>query len=131
MRIRRRRRGLMAKILVVDDEDGVRLVARTILERAGHDVIEASSGSEGLKVLEKYKLDLIILDVMMPDMDGWEVCEKIKANEDSSGIPVIMFTVKGGMEDMRHSRGTGADAHVSKSFGMDVLLKTVESLLEK
>ena len=121
----------MAKILVIDDEDDVRLVTRIILEKAGHDVIEASSGGEGLKILKEYKLDLIILDVMMSDENGWEVCEKIKTNKDKSGIPIIMFTVKGGMGDMRHSRGTGADAHVSKSFGMDVLLKTVESLLEK
>lgn len=120
----------MAKILVVDDEDDVRLVTMTILKRAGHDVKEAASGKECLKVLESHKPDLIILDVMMPGDDGWEVCEKIKMNNETGSIPVIMFTVKGGMRDMRYSRSTGADAHVSKSFGMNVLLKTVESLLE-
>ena len=120
----------MAKILVVDDEDDVRLVTQTILKKAGHEVIEAAGGGECLKILESHKPDMIILDVMMPDMGGWEVCEKIKSNKGLSDIPVIMFTVMGEMQDMRHSRGTGADAHVSKSFGINVLLKTVERLLE-
>lgn len=120
----------MAKILIVDDEEGVRVVARTILKKGGHEIMEAEGGKEGLRMLESWTPDIIILDVMMPEMDGWEVCEKIKSEPKFKGIPVIMFTVKGEMEDMRHSRGTGADAHVSKSFGMDVLLKTVESLLE-
>jgi len=120
----------MAKLLVVDDEDDVRLVTGTVLKRAGHEVIEAASGEECLKVLESRKPDMIILDVMMPGMDGWEVCEKIKTSTAFRDIPVIMFTVKTDRWDMKHSRGTGADAHVSKSFGMGVLLKTVERLLE-
>jgi CheY-like chemotaxis protein len=120
----------MAKILIVDDEEDVRMVTRTILERAGHEVIEAASGNEGLKVLENHKPDLVILDVMMPDMSGWGVCEKIKTNRGFRDIPVLMFTVKTEMKDMRHSRRTNADAHVNKPFGIDVLLKTVERLLE-
>lgn len=120
----------MAKILIVDDEDDIRMITRTILEKAGHEVIEAASGDEGLKALENYKPDMVILDVMMPDMTGWEVCEKIKTDSAFGNIPVIMFTIRTEMNDMRHSRITRADAHVNKSFGVNVLLKTVERLLE-
>lgn len=120
----------MAKILIVDDEDEIRMITRTILEKAGHEVIEAASGDEGLKALENYKPDMVILDVMMPDMTGWKVCEKIKTDSAFGNIPVIMFTIRTGMNDMRRSRITRADAHVNKPFGVNVLLKTVERLLE-
>ena len=121
----------MAKILVVDDEDDTRMITRILLQKAGHEVIEAASGDEGLKALEDYKPDLVILDVMMPGTTGWEVCEKIKTDSAVRDIPVLMFTVRTEMHDMRHSRKTGADAHVNKPFGMDVLLRTVERLLER
>jgi CheY-like chemotaxis protein len=120
----------MAKILLVDDNSKIRIITRMMLEKTGHEVLEASSGEEGLKMLEKDTPDLILLDIMMPGMDGWEVCQKIKADEKYRDIPLVMLTVRASEEDMDKSMEYGADAHVNKPFDMEYLLDTVERQLK-
>ncbi|MFQ6136831.1 MAG: response regulator transcription factor [Candidatus Hydrothermarchaeales archaeon] len=121
----------MTKIMVVDDEDGMRFMIRKILEREGYEVTEAGSGEECLEMLKHDKPDLILLDVMMPGLDGWEVCKKIRENKESESITVAMLTVKSADEDKVKSFDEGlADWHINKPFERERLLKTVKWLLE-
>jgi CheY-like chemotaxis protein len=119
----------MAKILLVDDEPEMRFITRRMLEKAGYTVIEASNGEECLAKLEEELPDLILLDVMMPGDDGWVVCRRIKAQERTKSIPVVMFTVRTADEDMGESDRAGAEAHINKPFERDELLRILDSIL--
>lgn len=120
----------MATILLVDDEPDIRVLTRMMLEKAGHSVVEAVNGEEGLEMLKKHRPDLILLDVMMPGMKGWKVCEKIKANKKTMNIPVVMFTIRASEDSVKKSYECGADAHISKPFDIKELLDTVDKLLK-
>ena len=121
----------MKKILVIDDEPDIVFLIKLILEKEGYKVIEANSGSEGLKLAKKEKPDLILLDVMMPDMLGWEVSKKIKADKELSKIPVAMLTVKSAAEDkLKSLEEARADWHIAKPIDREKLLSTVAWLLE-
>lgn len=119
----------MARILVVDDEPEIVSLTKWVLEEAGHEVVEAESGEEGLKILEKDRPDLILLDVIMPEPNGWEVCKKIKTDKNLRDIPVAMFTVRTNRENVKKSMKSGADAHINKAF-VRKELKMVEAKRE-
>ncbi len=122
----------MGRILIVDDNEKIRLVTRLILEKAGHDILEASSGEDALDMLEKGDIpDLVILDVMMPGENGWEICETIKSNEKTRDLPVVILTAKTSGKDMDQSSLSRADAHISKPFDMEYLLDVAERLIRK
>ncbi len=121
----------MAKIMVVDDEADMRFMVRKILENEGHEVIEAEAGKIALEKLKEVKPDLILLDVMMPGLDGWEVCKQIRENKETENITVTMLTVKSTDEDKVTSFDDGlADWHISKPFKKKRFAKTVKWLLE-
>lgn len=120
----------MAVILLVDDEPEIRFLTRRMLEKEGHEVMEAANGSEAMERLNK-KPDLILLDVMMPHDDGWEICRKLKGDKETTGIPVVMFTIRTSPDSVKKSYESGADGHINKPFDMQELLGTVERLLEK
>ncbi|MDD9952716.1 MAG: response regulator [Candidatus Woesearchaeota archaeon] len=84
----------MAKILIIDDNEDITFTIKLMLEREGYTVTVKNSGKDGLAFLEEHKPDLILLDIMMPDMDGWAVCEKIKGNKETEQIPVVFLTAK-------------------------------------
>jgi CheY-like chemotaxis protein len=112
----------MAKIMVVDDSPDIIWIYTTILEKAGHTIISASSGEEALRILEKESPDLILLDIMMPGMDGWEVCRRIKENEKTKKIIVVMVSVRAEEEDIKKSiEYAHADAHVNKLSSADIV----------
>lgn len=122
----------MSTIMIVDDEPAIRIITRKILEEEGYSIIEAADGGECLKMLKKEKPDLILLDVMMPDMDGWEVCKRIKENRETRKILTVMFTVRTSMDSIRKSlEYSHADAQINKPFELDELKDQVKSLLEK
>lgn len=117
-----------SRILVVDDDAVTRDVVRGVLERAGHDVREAADGRAGLRDLYAAAPDLVILDVEMPELDGWATLERIR---DLSDVPVLMLTAREAeLERVRGLRG-GADDYVVKPFGHQELVARVHALLRR
>lgn len=118
----------MRKILIVDDEERMRNLISLYLSPAGYQCIKSSSGDDALKYLQSQSCDLIILDVMMPHMDGWETCEKIRAFSD---IPIIMLTARTGKSDIVKGLSTGADDYITKPFDSDELLARIEAVFRR
>ncbi len=117
-----------SRILVVDDDDDIRGLVRVLLERAGHEVSEASDGRAGLRELYTSSPDLVILDVAMPGLDGWATLERIR---EVSDLPVLMLTARDAeLERVRGLKG-GADDYVVKPFGRQELVARVEALLRR
>ena len=115
------------KIMLVDDEPDILLIERIILEKAGYEIIETESGEECLERLKTEKPDIILLDIMMPGISGWETSKIIKGDESTKDIPVIMVTVRGSEDDMTKSFQYGhSDGHVAKPIIKEKLLKTIE-----
>jgi DNA-binding response OmpR family regulator len=117
-----------ASILIADDDADVRRLIAGLLERAGHRVVEASDGREALRLLFARRPGLVVLDVTMPGLDGWQVLERIR---EVSDVPVLMLTALG--EELDRVRGlrAGADDYVAKPFGRQELLARVEALLRR
>jgi len=106
----------VGKILVVDDNDGIRLALTLLLEDAGHEVTKGHDGSEAVQLAQITLPDLILLDVMMPVMDGFEALKNLKALPATRHIPVIMVTAKGGTDDLDRARNLGALDYISKPW---------------
>ena len=107
----------MSKILIVDDEPPIRALMRATLTMAGHQVAEASGGEEALEKIKKSDFDLVVLDIMMPVTDGYEVLERIKAIPSKAHIPVIVVTAKSyESEGIMREMTAGAIDHLSKPF---------------
>lgn len=120
----------MSKIMIVDDDRRVRFVLANMLEKRGHEIIEANSGKTCLKILKDEKPDLILMDIMMPGMDGWDVVKEIKKDKSNEGIPISMLSVKFEDKDKTKSLAeAGADWHIVKPVSRDKLLKTIDWLL--
>src|ERR1700726_2921054 len=117
-----------ATILVVDDDSQIRRVMRNALSSHGYTIIEARNGEEALKKVRAERLDLIILDLNMPDMDGIEVCREIRV---VSNLPIIMLTVRSAEKDKVTALDAGADDYVVKPFGIDELLARIRSALRR
>jgi DNA-binding response OmpR family regulator len=116
------------RVLVVDDDDDIRNLVRTLLERTGAVVRDAPNGREGLREFHGWRPDLVILDVNMPELDGWTVLERIR---DMSEVPVLMLTARG--EELERVRGlqAGADDYVVKPFGKQELVARVQALVRR
>jgi DNA-binding response OmpR family regulator len=117
-----------ARVLVVDDDEDIRLLLRELLERAGYSVDAAENGRAGLRLLFANAPSLVILDVTMPDMDGYQTLERIR---DLSDVPVMMLTARN--QELQKVRGltAGADDYVAKPFGRQELLARVQALLRR
>jgi DNA-binding response OmpR family regulator len=118
------------RILVVDDEPDFLMAIKAMLEANGFDVLVASDGQEGLNLARQEKPDLIVLDLMLPKMDGYKVCRFLKFDEKYRSIPVIMLTARGQDEDKQLGKEMGADFYIVKSERPEVLLKKVNELLK-
>lgn len=117
------------KILVVDDEINILTIMEARLRGNGYDVIMASDGQEGLVKARNEKPDLIILDIMLPKLDGYKVCRLLKADEQYKQIPIILLSARTQDSDMEIGKQQGADAYVTKPFTSDVLLNKIQELL--
>jgi DNA-binding response OmpR family regulator len=121
----------MAKrILVVDDDENILTLERTILEQKGFDVTTVPGGAEALKVLHEEPFDLVLLDVMMPEIDGFTVCRRIKDDPKLKDIPVIFLTAKGGGDALAEGFESGAIMYINKPFTANKLLTIVNTMLE-
>jgi pilus assembly protein CpaE len=117
------------KILIIDDDlDSVKLVG-LMLERLGYEISAAQSGAQGLTKAETENPDLVILDIMMPDMDGYEVCRRLRANPATANVPVIMFTAKTLVDDKVAGFQAGADDYLTKPVHAEELASRVEAVL--
>lgn len=117
------------KILVADDEKNIAKLVKVNLERAGFEVVVASDGIETLKKVEEEKPDLIVLDIMMPRMDGITVLKKLKEKEETKSIPVVMLTVKAEDEDIFRGWQEGADSYLTKPFNPAEVVIIVQGIL--
>lgn len=118
------------KVLVVDDEPNIVMSLRFLMEREGYQVEVAPTGQAALGALGREPADLVLLDVMMPDVDGFEVCQRIRTNPAWGATKVVMLTAKG--RDVERERGLalGADAYVTKPFSTRELMVRVRQMLE-
>ncbi len=118
----------MRKILIVDDEERMRNLISLYLSPAGFDCVPVSSGAEALEYLSKKSCELVILDVMMPDLDGWETCRKIR---EFSDVPIIMLTARTDKNDVVKGLNTGADDYITKPFDSGELLARIEAVFRR
>ena len=118
------------KILIIEDEKDLVDAVTLRLEANGYEVIASYDGEDGLGKARKEKPDLIILDLMLPKMDGYKVCGLLKLNEKYKKIPIIMFTARAQESDIKLGQEVGADAYVIKPFDSQVLLDKIKELIK-
>ena len=119
------------KILIVDDEPNIVLSVEFLMQRDGLDVVTASDGQEAIELLASSRPDLMILDVMMPRKNGFEVCAEVRADPELSGMPILMLTAKGREAEMKKGISLGADAYITKPFSTHDLVAKVHELLNR
>ncbi|MBO1511312.1 response regulator transcription factor [Metabacillus bambusae] len=118
----------MKTVLLIDDEQRMLDLLSLYLSPYGYKCIKKVSGNDGIQFLEKEDVDIVILDVMMPDMDGWTTCKKIR---DFSNVPIIMLTARSAKEDIVKGLKTGADDYLSKPFNEQELLARIEAVIRR
>ncbi len=120
----------MKKILLVDDNEQIRLLVQATLEGSNYDFFSATNGKEAVEKVVSVKPDLILLDVMMPEMDGFEACRLIKSNLETKSTPIIMLTAKGQEADIEKGKECGADDYFIKPFSPLALLKKIDEIFK-
>ena len=118
------------RVLLVDDDPQLLLLISTTLGTADFELLEASDGEEALQVARRHHPDLVLLDVGMPRLDGFEVCRQLKTAPETTSIKVVMLTARGTEADRARGREVGADDYFAKPFSPIQLLKKVYALLE-
>ncbi|MBA7713745.1 Protein-glutamate methylesterase/protein-glutamine glutaminase [subsurface metagenome] len=119
------------RILVVDDVESIVMSVKKFLERHRYEVITANDGQEGLEKAKTEKPDLIVLDLMLPKMNGYKVCGLLKKDTRYAKIPVVMFTAKAQEKDVKLGQEVGADAYITKPYESEVLLAKIKELLKE
>ena len=119
------------RILVVEDEDSLLKLESILLSSKGYDVTGVMDGKAALVQMATNPPDLVVLDIMLPELDGFEVCRQIKENPATKGIPVIMLTAKKNSQDYARGMEVGADAYITKPFKSAKVMETIETLLKK
>jgi len=117
------------EILIVDDEPSIVVPIQFLMEQQGYSVLVAGNGEDALDVIYKYKLDLILLDIMLPRIDGYEVCEIVRLDPRYRDIKIIFLTAKGREVEIAKGLALGADAYITKPFSNAELVSQVKKLL--
>lgn len=120
--------GEAATVLVIEDESDLRRLLRLVLERAGHVVVDAANGRAGLRAFHEVRPDLVLLDIGLPDLDGWEVLERLR---DLSDLPVVLLTARSLEAEKVRGLHAGADDYVTKPFGRQELPARIHALLRR
>ena len=123
------RAGAARRVLVVDDERSIRMLCRVNLAASGIEVFEASDGRQGLELARKERPDLVLLDVMMPELDGWSVARELAADEETRDIPIIFLTARADPADRRLGEQLGGVGYVIKPFDPVTIGDFVEEVL--
>ncbi|HEX5773336.1 response regulator transcription factor [Geomobilimonas luticola] len=119
------------KILVVEDEESLLKLESILLSSKGYNVTGVMDGRSALEEIAANPPDLVILDIMLPELDGFEVCRHIKEDPATKGIPVVMLTAKKNSQDYARGMEMGADAYITKPFKSAKVIETIEGLLNK
>jgi twitching motility two-component system response regulator PilG len=122
---------MQKKILIVEDEESLLKLESILLTTKGYLVQGVVSGLAALEAIEEELPDLVLLDVMLPKMDGFEVCSRIKQNQGTRHIPVILLTAKKTPEDVARGQEVGADYYITKPFKSAMVMDVIESLINK
>ncbi len=117
------------RILVVDDEPDFVETVEFFLSGSDYQVFVAKNGKEALEMVKTERPDLVVLDVMMPEMDGMEACERLKKDPTTNSIPIIMLTAKGRKEDVVDAIAAGANSYIVKPFNLSELVERIEKVL--
>ena len=119
------------KVLIADDEENIVISLEFLLRQAGYDLRIARNGEEALRLVESFQPDLVLLDVMMPQINGFEVCRRIRQNPEYTQMKVIMLTAKEREVEITKGMALGANAYVVKPFSTKELMRDVKQLLEQ
>jgi DNA-binding response OmpR family regulator len=117
------------RILLIDDHQTVFRLLEAIVRVKGHTLLYAENGQQGIVMARQEKPDMILLDVMMPDIDGFKVCQYLKENEETKEIPVMFLTARGAEDDLETGRRVGADGFMTKPFKTTEVLNQIEQML--
>jgi DNA-binding response OmpR family regulator len=117
------------KLLIVDDEDGVRALVRMTLDSGRYEIIEAREGNEALALAREHRPALVLLDVMLPDISGLDVCREMKGDPDLAATTVVMLTARAQTTDLGDAEEAGADGYFTKPFSPIALTRKVEDIL--
>jgi DNA-binding response OmpR family regulator len=118
------------RILIVDDEPNIVLSLEYLMKKEGFEVLTAVNGEEALQLIARDRPDLILLDIMIPRFDGYEVCQSVRADPDCDEVRIIMLTAKGRAVEREKGLALGADAYISKPFSTREVVEKVRSILE-
>lgn len=118
------------RILVVEDEESLLKLESILLTSKGYSVTGVMDGRSALEEIAKSKPDLVILDIMLPELDGFEVCRQIKGNPETCHIPVVMLTAKKSSQDLARGRQVGADEYITKPFKSAKVMEIIGTLLK-
>jgi len=119
------------KILIVDDEPSIIVPVQFLMEQNGYDVLVAFSGEEAMEIIAEKKVDLILLDIMLPVIDGFEVCQRVRENPQWNKIKIILLTALGSDANVEKGLALGADAYITKPFSNIEIVDKVKGLLEE
>jgi DNA-binding response OmpR family regulator len=119
------------RILIAEDEPSIVLSLEFLLAEAGHEVFSAANGVEALALAGKHKPDLVVLDIMLPALNGYEVCRAVRADPDLRATRILILTARGREHEVARGMALGANAYVTKPFGTHELMKIVEELLNE
>jgi DNA-binding response OmpR family regulator len=122
---------MLKKIIIVDDEPGIVIPLQFLMEQQGYNVMAAERGEDALDLIYQYEPDLVLLDIMLPGIDGYEVCEIIRLNPNYRNVKIIFLTAKGREEEIAKGLALGADAYITKPFSNAELVAKVKEILEK
>ena len=118
-------------ILIVDDELDIVIPIQFLMEQQGYSVMTAQRGEDALDLIYQYKPDLVLLDIMLPGIDGWQVCEIVRLNPNYRDTKIIFLTARGRKEEIAKGLALGADAYITKPFSNARLVAKVKELLEQ
>jgi len=120
----------MAKIVIAEDEPDIRDLVTFTLQFAGHQVVPTANGAEAVEAVKRERPDIVLMDVRMPKMSGYEACRALKADPETAPIPVVFLSAKGQESEVKEGLAAGAIAYILKPFSPDELINRVQEILQ-